>query len=161
MRRMRGLSAEWVSDRLFGEMPESATPLLCPSWGARIDDGVSNNCRSQEYVGGVRWRHINATWPLARLAVSPRGLALEPSSTTFRRLLIFLGVPVLDLSWAEVDQVEEVRGVMPMSAGVTFLIHGKRLIWWCKSSGIAKALIEEVSRYVPERVVRQKRRLVV
>jgi hypothetical protein len=120
-----------------------------------------NHCPPQEYVGGVRWRHINATWPLARLAVSPEGLTVGPSSITFRRLLLLLRVPILDLSWAEVDSVEEVRGGMPMSSGVSFIIHGKKLIWWCKSSGTAKALIEEVSRYVPEKVVRHARRKLV
>lgn len=113
---------------------------------------------SQEYVGGVRWRYINATWPFARLIVSSEGFAVRPSSTRFRRLLLLLRVPVLDVSWAEVDHVEEVRGVMPMSFEISFEIKGKKLIWWCKSSEIANALMEEVSVYVSGKIVRHKKR---
>jgi hypothetical protein len=116
---------------------------------------------SQKYVGGVRWRYVNATWPFARLTVSSEGLAIEPSSTRLRRLSLLLRVPVLDVSWAEVDHVEEVRGVMPMSFGISFVIHGKRLIWWCKSSDISSALMNEVSQYVPGKIVGHKRRKLV
>jgi len=115
----------------------------------------------QEYVGGVRWRHINATWPFARLTISAEGLAVRPSSTRFRRLLLLLRVPILNVLWADVERIEEVRGVMPMSFGTSFVIDRKRLIWWCKSSDISDALMEELARYAPEKIARKEKRKLV
>jgi hypothetical protein len=86
---------------------------------------------------------------------------VRPSSGLFRRLLVFLGVPELDFSWADVDQVEAVRGVLPMSFGVEFLLHGKRLIWWCRTLDISRALMDQVSQYVPEKVIHQNKGKVV
>lgn len=45
-----------------------------------------------------------------------------------------------------------------MSFGISFVIQGKILIWWCKSSAISNALMEEVSGYVPEKIVRYNKR---
>jgi len=114
----------------------------------------------QEYVGGVRWRHINATWPLARLTISPDGLAIRPSSLRLRRFLILLKFPILDVRWTEVDRVEERRGLLPMSFGVSFVIGGKDLIWWCRKSDISDALIRDISLYIPEKIVHRERRRV-
>jgi hypothetical protein len=64
---------------------------------------------------------------------------------------------MLDRSWSEVDSVEEIRGVLPMSNGVALVISGKRLIWWCPSPDMAEKLMGEVSRYIPGKVVHRKR----
>jgi hypothetical protein len=44
-----------------------------------------------------------------------------------------------------------------MSHGLAFSIGGKKLIWWSISSDVAKELEIEVSEYLPEKVVQNKR----
>src|SRR2546428_11957200 len=102
------------------------------------------------YLGGVRWRKWNATWPFARLVIDPAGVTVRPSLRGLR----FLGVPTLGLHWSEVEAVEQVRGALPLpqNAGVSFIIKGKRLVFWCSAS-VAAAIIEEAGQYVPEKVV--------
>jgi hypothetical protein len=111
-----------------------------------------------EIVGGVRWRGMNATWPLARLTISPAGLSIRPNANKFRGLFRLLGVPSMEVPWARVDRVEKARGFPAMSFGLRFIIEGKRLIWWCNSFETAERMLEEVSAYIPEKVVRRKRR---
>lgn len=128
------------------------------------DNEIVNQHIGQKHIGGFRWRFFNATWPFATLTMGPEGIAIKPSSSNAAAKMIFRVVrfPGVNILWDDIDRVEEVRGILPMSHGVYFATGSKRLIWWCKSTDVAEAVMAEVSQFVASKVVHQeKRRLVL
>jgi hypothetical protein len=101
-----------------------------------------------ELIGGVRWGFRNATWPFAKLSVDAEGITIRRS----RRYPWFF--KNVDLSWAEISQVEKVEEALPLPKpfGVQFKNVQRRLIWWGGSSESCDALVELVAGYVPEKI---------
>jgi hypothetical protein len=108
------------------------------------------------YRGGVRWRKINWSWPLAALSMSSDGITIRPATRwTF-------GKPRLDLAWSEIGKIEAVRGALPFSFGVSFAVGSRRLIWWAGTSPEhAENVIAAARGFAPEKVeMRSKLKLV-
>lgn len=109
------------------------------------------------YVGGVRWRKLtNVSWPLAKLAIEPNGLSIEPSSSRVPRVWRLLGIPTLQSDWTAISDVELVRSPFSFRhpEGVSFMVNGKRLVFGCNTS-MAEGILEEVARYIPQKITRR------
>lgn len=48
-----------------------------------------------------------------------------------------------------------------MSRGVAFLVDEKRLMWWCKTPKVTQEVLDQVSRYVPAKVIHEKANTIV
>jgi hypothetical protein len=89
---------------------------------------------------------------MARITISAEGLRVEPSSRRLRLPMRLFGFPELNIPWDELDLIEAVTGVLPLSNGVLFSVRGRRLIWWCRSSEEAAEVLEQVFRHAPEKI---------
>lgn len=110
------------------------------------------------YIGGVRWRFWNASWPFARLEVEPDRLHIGATLSALKRV-----VPDLSFQWNDLERVERVRGILPSkrNAGVSFTLKsGRAAIFWCTADA-ATAVLNEVAQRVSADVVHPTSRRVV
>jgi hypothetical protein len=101
----------------------------------------------------MRWHGIDATWPLARLAIDERGITARLRAPVLSRL-------ALSWAWNDIDRVEPVRdAIRKRNVGVAF--YGRaRFVFWCWPTAFAR-VIEDVRRYAPDKLVPRGRTLVV
>ena len=91
---------------------------------------------SEHFVGGMRWRGANATWPFAVLTIDEQGVRVRLRSAILRRMLK-RWVPDAVLRWTQIGRVERVRGAVPLpgNEGLRFVIEAQddsdRLVFWC------------------------------
>lgn len=72
------------------------------------------------FTGGMRTTGFNATWPLARLTLTDKGLTLR-----------LVGLALMQSDWAEVVSAERVVGGLMGSPGVRLtLVDGRRFVFW-------------------------------
>jgi hypothetical protein len=72
------------------------------------------------FTGGMRTTGFNATWPLARLTLTDKGLTLR-----------LVGLALVRSDWAEVVSAERVVGGLMGSPGVRLtLMDGRRFVFW-------------------------------
>lgn len=93
----------------------------------------------RSYIGGMRWEpRMNATFPLARLAISAGGIAAGPSAR-FVPL-----VPTLTFRWEELTNIEPVGWTfVPFIAdGVRFRTADTCFIFWTGSSWRGKSVLD-------------------
>lgn len=94
----------------------------------------------RSYIGGMRWEpQMNATFPFARLVVSPGGVTAGPSG----RLVPL--VPTLAFRWEELTSVEPVGWTLvPFIAnGVRFRTADKCFIFWTGSSRRTNSVLDQ------------------
>jgi hypothetical protein len=111
-------------------------------------------------IGGMR-NGGNASWPLARLVLTPNGVTLGPA----HKWLAFL-VPTYSFSWEQVTSVDRIRGFLG-SLGLQFILNvpvegnrisGSFLVWpkvatrpifWIQEGDLARTL-----SFVPSTLIR-------
>lgn len=65
--------------------------------------------------------------------------------------MALFGVPTLRLGWSAIGAIELVRGPFGSAPrGVSFLIDGKRLVFWTYA---IEAILDQIDRHAPKSVV--------
>lgn len=109
----------------------------------------------RSYIGGVRRRFMNATWPLVRLTINQAGIAIESSSRATAPLLRVFGLSDIRIGWAEIAAIHPRRSKLPpwlLSNGICFVADGQELIWWATSRANADEILGDIESFVPEKV---------
>jgi hypothetical protein len=110
--------------------------------GAVMGQLEPRHAPSGRFVGGMRWRGSNASWPLAEMVVDRQGLTVQLRWRALRRL-ISKWLPSKRFLWGQIRAVERVRGAIPfpLNLGLTIVTEepaSHRLVFWCRSATRAK-----------------------
>jgi hypothetical protein len=98
------------------------------------------------FVGGMRWRGANASWPFAELVVSPNDVLVRLRSPWLRRLL-GRWLPSVLVPWNEVEAVQTIRGGLPLPFNVGLRILGRGdqnrgVVFWCGSRTQCRQILD-------------------
>jgi hypothetical protein len=130
-------------------------------WYLGDHDRVSGGVVPWSYIGGMRWwpnlgplESPDATWPFARLDLSPGGVTCGPSSS-----LVPL-VPTLACRWEDLTVVESLNWLpVPfIASGVRFRASDTGFIFWTGSSRRSKRILDFCDASAPGLVNRERRR---
>src|SRR5438046_2457708 len=107
--------------------------------------------RTPRFVGGMRWRGANATWPFAELVVSPNELLVRLRSPWLRRLL-GPWFPGVSMPWNEIEAVQTVRGGLPLPLNLGLRIlgrgdQGRHVVFWCGTRTQCRHILDVFSRH--------------
>src|SRR6266516_1669080 len=99
------------------------------------------NADSGPYVGGLRRGSTNWTWPFAELTVTREGIHLESHLKRPRLVWRVIGVRTRDFAWEEIQTIDWVYGLLPLSSGIRLKVKGPRLIFWAMTDERAQAVL--------------------
>jgi hypothetical protein len=100
--------------------PGGCQALGIPTEIAHPAAKLVNRMGKVAFTGGMRTNWLNATWPLARLTLTDKGLTLR-----------LVGLALVQFDWAELVSAERVVGGLMGSPGVRLtLMDGRRFVFW-------------------------------
>lgn len=91
--------------------------------------------RVHRFIGGMRWRGSNATWPFAELLLEDDGVCIQLRSPLLRQV-IGRWFPRVAIQFSDLREVRRIRGGirLPGNGGLEFIRQvepGERLVFWC------------------------------
>jgi hypothetical protein len=91
--------------------------------------------RTRRFIGGMRWRGSNATWPFAELLLEDEGVCIRLRSPVLRRV-IGRWFPSVAVPLGGLREVRRIRGGIPLpgNGGLEFVQvvePSERLVFWC------------------------------